>query len=125
MKFALTFFLSLLMVAGCSSVPKNPEGWMAKYENSCVPTAIAFKQGLERQGIWARAFSYRYTYEGKDRGHAMTAFLYPSGANKLWTYDALGSWRVRAYTNDVRAIADYAHAVRGAESFTRQAEWLD
>lgn len=117
--------LLLLAVAGCVSVPKNPEAWMVRYENSCVPTAIAFRQGLERQGIWARVFSYRYTYEGKDRGHAMTAFLYPPGENKLWTYDALGSWRVRAYTNDVRAIADYAHAVRGAESFTRNAEWLD
>lgn len=98
---------------------------MARYENSCVPTAIAFRQGLERQGIWARVFSYRYTYDGKDRGHAMTAFLYPPGKNKLWTYDALGSWRVRAYKDDVRAIADYAHGVRGAESFTRNAEWLD
>lgn len=118
--------ICLLLVVGCQTVPKNPEEWMVRYKNSCVPTAIAFRQSLVRQGIWARVFDYQYSHNGKEQQHAMTAFLYPPGENKLWAYDALGSSRIRAYLNDVESIAVYAHFVRGADSSTvKNAEWID
>lgn len=125
MRALLISTIFALILLGCSTTPTNPEDWMVRYENSCVPTAIAFRQGLVRQGIWARVFMYLYTYDGKDNGHAMTAFLYPPGKNQLWTYDSMGSWKTRAYIKDVRAIADYAHSVRGAKSLAYGAEWLD
>ena len=121
MKRALLIVLAL---AACT--PSNPEKWMEREINACLPTAIAFRQGLKRQDVWAEVFSYRYrdAIENKLHGHAMTAYLYPPGANKLWTYDNAGSWRVRAYTNDVVSIAREANSVRGFGTNTFMAEWI-
>ena len=93
----LLFCLCILLVS-CESTPNNPEAWMAREKNSCLPTAIAFKRGLERQDIWAEVVRYQYTNnKGRRVGHAIVAYLYPPGHNKLWTYDYEGSWRVRAF----------------------------
>lgn len=102
-----------LGLASCVITPKNPEYWMEKEINSCLPTAITFKQSLRKYDIWAEVFKYNWVDEdNKTRGHAMTAYLYPPGKNQLWTYDAQGSFRVRAYTNNVTDIAQKAHWAR-------------
>jgi hypothetical protein len=109
--FILVCFLCF---AGCETLPRNPEIWMELEINACLPTAIVFKQALNRQGIWAEVFRYSWrTDKGKLRGHAMVVYLYPPGKNKLWTYDALGSYRTYAYKDDVVGIARAAHRVRG------------
>jgi hypothetical protein len=114
----------MLFLVSCVSTPKNPEYWMEREINACLPTAIAFRQGLKRSDVWAEVFKYNYYQDGKLRGHAMVAYLYPAGANKLWTYDSLGSYRVRAYTNDVAGIAKQAHYVRMWEGTTFNAEFV-
>ena len=113
-----------LALAGCA--PTNPEKWMERQANACLPAAIAFKQGLRRQDVWADVFAYRFRdpADGRGRGHAMVAYLYPPGKNQLWTYDAEGSFRVRAYKDDLPAIAREANAARGWGSATWGAEWV-
>ena len=121
-----TISTAALIVALASCAPTNPERWMERQINSCVPTAIAFRQGLRRQDVWAEVFAYRFTdpADGKSKGHAMTAYLYPPGANKLWTYDAEGSFRIRAYTNDLTSIARQSNIARGWGSATWGEEWI-
>jgi hypothetical protein len=113
----------LLGLAACQT-PRNPEAWMEAEVNACLPTAIAMRAGLERSGVWADVFRYKYYDGSRLRGHAMTAYLYPPGKNQLWTYDQLGSWRTRAWTNDVAAIARHAHSVRGWRGTATDAEWV-
>lgn len=124
----MKYFLVLLAIVlvACQSTPKNPEAWMEREINACLPTAIAFKEGLKRSNVWADVFIYRY-YDramGRSRGHAMVAYLYPPGKNQLWTYDNWGSWRTRAYTNDVKGVAQYAHVIRGGTEKVTAAEWI-
>lgn len=116
----------LLVMAVCLSActPTNPEAWMEREVNACLPTAIAFRQGLRRQDIWAEVFTYNYYESNRPHGHAMTAYLYPPGKNQLWSYDSEGSLRVRAYTNDVAGIASNSHLVRGHFGRTFNAEWV-
>ena len=123
----MTRTLKLLAVATALSActPTNPERWMEREVNACLPTAIAFRQGLNRQGVWADVFSYRYRdpVENRLKGHAMVAYMYPPGANKLYSYDSMGSWRVRAYKDDVTTIAREANSIRGWGTNTYMAEW--
>ena len=116
-----------MFLVACETTPKSPEEWMERGQNSCLPTAIVYKQTLLKYDIWARVFKYSWRDDetGKMNGHAMTAYLYPPGKNRLWTYDLLGSYRVRAYTNNVGQIAQEAHWARGATNVTYFAEWLD
>lgn len=112
MKKLLILFSFLAL--GCETLPENPEQWMSREKNACLPTAIAFKQGLERQGVWVEVVRYQYkNNKGKYVGHAIVAYLYPSGQNKLWTYDYEGSWRVRAWVDNPVDIAEQAEKVRG------------
>lgn len=113
MKYILAF-LAVFLVA-CQTTPTNPEYWMEREVNACLPTAIVFKQALNKYGVWSEVFRYSWkdSETGKLRGHAMVAYLYPPGKNQLWSYDSEGSWRVRAYTNNVVGIAQYSHTVRG------------
>lgn len=112
MKYFL-LFLSLFLI-GCAT-PTNPEFWMEKEINACLPTAIIFKQALNKYDIWSEVFRYSWidSETGKVRGHAMVAYLYPKGKNQLWTYDAMGSWKTRAYIDNPTQIAQQAHYVRG------------
>lgn len=121
----------LLILCGfllaCETTPKNPEAWIESEINACVPTAIIFKQSLRKYDVWAEVFRYTYYNEDKRRygGHAMVAYLYPPGKNQLWTYDSMGSYRTHAFTNDVNAIARYAHAIRGwGEIKPGSAQWV-
>jgi hypothetical protein len=106
--FALLFSL---LLAGCAG-PTNPEAWMTRERNACLPTAVSMAQGLQRQGIQARVLIYSYLANGQQRGHAVTAYLYPAGQNTLWTYDYEGSWRTRAYWDDATGIAAAAERLR-------------
>ena len=125
MKYLLCFIVVVL--TACNTTPKNPEYWMEQEINACLPTAIIFKQSLNKYGVWSKVFSYTWldqeTY--KLRGHAMVAYLYPPGKNMLWTYDNQGSFRVRAYTNNVMNIAQEAHKVRGGKEKLTSYMWLD
>jgi len=106
-------------------MPSNPEAWMENQINSCLPTAIAFREGLRRHDVWSEVFRYSfYDSRGKLSGHAMVAYMYPKGSNQLWTYDALGSWRIRAYKNNVAQIAREASKVRGSYSKTFNARFI-
>lgn len=109
----LLIILSVFLT-GCSTTPTNPEFWMEREINACLPTAIIFKQSLRKYDIWSEVFSYSWVDKDKKlRGHAMVAYLYPPGKNQLWTYDSMGSYRIRAYTNNVTSIAQLSHNVRG------------
>jgi hypothetical protein len=103
--------LFLLLLAGCAG-PTNPESWMARERNACLPTAISMAEGLKRQGIQARVLIYSYRANGQQRGHAVTAYLYPPGKNTLYTYDFEGSWRTRAFWDDPSGIAAAAEQLR-------------
>jgi hypothetical protein len=121
-----TLLALLLFLTACVSTPKNPEAWMEKEINACLPTAIIFKQALRKYDVWAEVFKYSWkdSETGRLRGHAMVAYLYPPGKNQLWSYDEMGSFRVRAFTNDIRGIAQYSHIVRGSGEVVFGAEWI-
>lgn len=124
MKYIL--LILLLILTACETTPTNPEFWMEKEVNACLPTAIIFKQSLNKYGVWSEVFRYSWkdSETGKLRGHAMVAYLYPPGKNQLWTYDQMGSWRVYAFTNNIHAIAQYSHKVRGASDKIFDASWI-
>jgi hypothetical protein len=107
------WLLISLLLSGCAVTPRNSEEWMARERNACLPTAIAMSQGLKRQGITAKVVRYSYRLKGRLLGHAITAYLYPPGANTLYTYDYEGSWRTRAYWGDDTGIARAAESLRG------------
>jgi len=109
---ALVLILVLLGSTGCAVTPQSPEPWMARERNACLPTAIAMAEGLKRQGITAKVVRYSYRLKGRLLGHAITAYLYPPGANTLYTYDYEGSWRTRAYWGDDAGIARAAERLR-------------
>ena len=116
--------LILLMLVGCKTTPHNPEFWMEKEINACLPAAIIFNQSLRKYDVWSEVFRYEWKDNGKLRGHAMVAYMYPVGKNQLWTYDHMGSWRTFAYTNNVAQIAAYASKVRGNTNVVLKAEWI-
>lgn len=121
----IIIFISIFLI-GCETTPTNPEFWMEKEINACLPTAIIFKQSLRKYDIWSEVFRYSWkdSQTGKIRGHAMVAYLYPSGKNQLFTYDSQGSFRTRAFTNNVSQIAQQAHWIRGDSSVIFAAEWI-
>ena len=124
MKFLGIVFLAFLL--GCQTAPKNPQPWMEREINACLPTAIAFRQALKESNVWAEVLTYKY-YSPKFqrvRGHAFVAYLYPPGTNQLWTYDNQGSYRTRAYITSVDGIAKQGHLQRLSEGIFRTAKWV-
>jgi len=122
--------LSLLLCIGCASTPKNPESHIEFYDNSCLPTAIIFKKSLEKYGVWSKVLRYEWNETNKKgkvitKGHAVCAYLYPPGKNVLYTYDSLGSYRIRQYINNPLYIARTSHFVRGYSDYVTKAEFLD
>lgn len=125
---ALILILSLLVSTGCAGTPRNPEGWMARERNACLPTAVAMAQGLRRQGIAAKVVRYSYRpsgQSGRPLGHAITAYIYPPGSNTLYTYDYEGSWRTRAFWADPLGIATAAERLRLRYNPPTTAEFLN
>jgi hypothetical protein len=101
---------------------------MESEKNACLPTAISFKKALERQQIWARVLRYTYldNKTKKKSGHAITVYLYPPGKNQLWSYDYLGSYRIRAFIDNAYQIAFESIKVRGYWYYSLEyAEFLD
>jgi len=121
----LLIILTLFLIA-CETTPTNPEFWMEREVNACLPTAIIFKQSLKKYGVWSEVFRYSWkdSQTGKIKGHAMVAYLYPPGKNQLFTYDSMGSYRTYAYTNNIQNIAQCAHTVRGASDKIFAASWI-
>lgn len=119
--------IGIILLTGCSSLPKNPEAWMESQRNACLPTAIAFKQSLKKYDVWAKVVRYTWydTKQQKYKGHAIVAYLYPPGENKLWTYDFWGSYRARAFINNPYQIAKEAVEARGENRNVNFAEFLD
>jgi uncharacterized protein YcfL len=116
--------LVLLVLVGCETTPQNPEAWMSRERNACLPTAISMSQGLRRQGITSKVVRYSYKHKGRVVGHAITTYLYPPGANTLYTYDYEGSWRTRAFWSDNAGIARAAESLRGRSEVILSAEEL-
>jgi hypothetical protein len=113
MKF-LSLIIICLVLVGCAT-PSNPESWMEAQQNACLPTAIAFREGLKKYQVWSEVVTYYYWDARKQKrsGHAIVAYLYPPGKNQLWTYDYFGSYRTHAYVNDPKTIAQIAENLRG------------
>ena len=108
--------ISAIALAACApSTPRSPEWWMEGKASACLPTAIAFREGLKNQAVWSEVLLYEYTEPttGKIMGHAVCAYLYPVGKNQLWTYDHEGSTRVRAFVIDPVGIAQQTEIKRG------------
>jgi hypothetical protein len=123
MKVLLALFA--IAISACASTPRNPQAWMEREINACLPTAIAFREGLQTYDVWAEVLVTRWTdLKGQLRGHAYTAYLYPPGSNQLWTYDALGSYRTRAYTNAPASVAWNANHFRNYGTKNLTAEYL-
>lgn len=120
----LLILVYMTLLAACVTEPRNSEAWMSRERNACLPTAIAMAEGLRRQGVQAKVVRYGYEQNGKRIGHAITAYLYPPGANKLWTYDYEGSWRTRAFWDDPISIARAAERLRSRDYEILYAEVL-
>jgi hypothetical protein len=127
MKINILIFLIFFFVVSCENLPKNPERWMEVKKNACLPTAIAFKEGLRKYNIWSEVVVYRW-YDSKSKtlkGHAITVYMYPKGKNQLWTYDYWGSYRVRAYKDDPVDIAQKASNARNENRQILSANFLN
>lgn len=113
--FYLFSFFIFVFLTSCETTPMNPERWMENERNACLPTAIAFKEGLKKYGVWSEVVRYSYIdkEKNKKRGHAIVAYLYPPGKNQLWTYDYTGSWKTKAFISNPFQIAKEAEEIRG------------
>jgi hypothetical protein len=108
MKFLLA--IAILTLAGCVTPPVEQPSFVGKYKNACLPEAIAMAQGLREKSIQTRVLRIRT----KNWGHAVTVYLYPTGANRLYVWDSYWqSINLRAWFNDPTSIAsawlDYTH----------------
>jgi hypothetical protein len=99
---------------------------METKRNACLPTAIAFREGLRKYDVWSEVVVYGW-FDKKDKklkGHAIVAYMYPPGKNQLWTYDFWGSYRVRAFKDDPVDIAQKAVNARQEDRYVSSAEFL-
>ncbi len=112
---SIFLFFVFILLTGCETTPLNPEKWMENEKNACLPTAIAFREGLKKYNVSAEVVRYSYfnSQKNKHSGHAIVAYLYPPGKNQLWTYDYTGSWKTRAFFDNPLQIAKEAEQIRG------------
>ena len=98
-----TLLILSLLIAGCApSVPIPSE--TGKQGKDCLPDAIEMVQGLQKAGIKAEVI--RMSFCNTKIGHAIAAYIYPVGSNKLWVWDAEnGSFQVHALFGDPLTIA--------------------
>ena len=124
MKNILVVLISSLLMS-CAT-PSNPEFWMETKKNACLPTAIAFREGLKKYDVWSEVVIYSWIDKKTNtkKGHAIVAYMYPIGKNQLWTYDFWGSYRVRAFKYDPMGIAKEAVKVRQEDRNVIFAEFL-
>ena len=120
----LAIIVSFLLTS-CAT-PSNPESWMETKRNACLPTAIAFREGLRKYDVWSEVVIYHW-FDKKDKkmkGHAIVAYMYPPGKNQLWTYDFWGSYRVRSFKDDPVDIAQNATNARQEGRYVTFAEFV-
>ena len=123
---------ALLCICGfLYAVPSNPDWYLEREINGCLPTAITFRESLRKYGVWARVLLTVYVDElhenGKYKhGHAMVVFIYPSGKQRLWSYDSEGSWEI-PYSQfpDPITIAKKAFEVRGQSRRVVSAKFIE
>ena len=58
MKNILLILISCFLVS-CAT-PSNPEFWMETKRNACLPTAIAFREGLKKYNVWSEVVIYSW-----------------------------------------------------------------
>lgn len=95
-------FINLLI--GCVTTPPIAVPQEAKENriNACLPNAIMMCEGLKKAGIQAKVLSI-FT---ASNGHAVCVYLYPTGKNQMWVWDAdWGSVQVVAYFDNPEQIA--------------------
>jgi len=107
-KYIFTIFIFIL--AGCTSLPVEQPSFSGKYKNACLPEAIAMAQNLREKAIQTRVLRI----QTKNWSHAVTVYLYPTGANRLYVWDSYWkSINLRAWYDDPTSIAnawlDYTH----------------
>jgi hypothetical protein len=126
MKRILLSLMGCIIFTSCTSTPKNPESWMELQKNACLPTAISFREGLKKYNVWSEVIVYHWldTKKNKLNGHAIVAYMYPTGKNQLWTYDYWGSYRIRAFKDDPVDIAQKAVNARQEDRYVSYAEFL-
>jgi hypothetical protein len=101
MKFILA--IAILALAGCAMPPVAEPEFAGIYKNACLPEAIAMAQGLKEKSIQARVLRI----QTNDWGHAVTVYLYPTGANKLYAWDSYWqSINLRAWFDNPTSIAN-------------------
>lgn len=124
MKNILLVLISCFLVS-CAT-PSNPESWMETKRNACLPTAIAFREGLQKYDVWSEVVVYNWidAKTKKTNGHAIVAYMYPKGKNQLWTYDFWGSYRGRAFKDNPLQIAQQAVKARSEDRDVIFAEFL-
>jgi len=92
------------LLAGCTATPPvAAPPWVGRFQKACLPEAAAMAQGLRGSGIQARVLSI-HTVEW---GHAVCAYLYPPGQNRLWVWDSY--WQsvpLRAWWESPASIAE-------------------
>jgi len=101
--------LAGMFLSACSTLdgigtPANPEKWVEREINACLPTAILFKESLQKYSVWSEVITYRsFNPEtGRAANHAIVVFNYPKGTENYWTYDFEGSFKIE---KDARSIA--------------------
>jgi hypothetical protein len=89
-------------LSACSTLdrigtPANPEGWIEREMNACLPTAIVFKESLNKYGVWSEVVTYKSFNPETQKGshHAIVVFNYPRGTENYWTYDFEGSYKIQ------------------------------
>lgn len=126
LKKVLTLNCLLVLLVGCTSVPKNPETEAEKQINACLPNAIIMAQALRRQDVWAKVLIVKWNKTGNINGHAYTIYFYPPGKNQLWSYDRdWGSMRIRAYKDNAVEVARQANSQRNLNWPLTSAVYLD
>jgi hypothetical protein len=102
--------IAIVALAGCTSLPVKQPDFAGRYRNACLPEAIAMAQGLREKSIQTRVLRI----QTKDWGHAVTVYLYPTGANRLYVWDSYWqSINLRAWFDNPTSIAiawlNYTH----------------
>jgi len=89
--------------------------------NDCVPQAAQMVEGLRAQRIETRVLLISAT----PLRHAVAVYLYPTGKNTLWAWDAdWKSIRLRAFYDQPESVARaWLRATRHAQQLT-SAEYL-
>jgi hypothetical protein len=126
MKNQILILISCLFLASCALPPNNPDYWLESRKNACFPTAVSFKESLEKYNVWSEIVLYRrYNLNEKEfLNHAAVVFEYPSKSNKIWTYDNFGTYQIKANISDPFDVAQKAENARYFNRIVTYAEFL-